>query len=192
MTHHRLANAMKLAASSMDGQTAHMKAARITSVGPDGTTAKIAFLDDPAGTPIGWLPIGQAAIGANAVISPPNINDLVMAQPHEGDAENWVVTHRLFDTSHPPPNSPATSAPIKSGELAIIMNGGGYIHFTNDGTIHSGGGKWHHDGAIEATGEITRGVGTGDSVTLGQHTHTQGSDSHGDSEVPVSPPTAGT
>ena len=47
-------------------------------------------------------------------------------------------------------------------------------------------------GAITATGEITAKSGGGSSVTLSGHTHTQGVDSHGDTEVPTNSPTAGT
>ena len=47
-------------------------------------------------------------------------------------------------------------------------------------------------GDLHVTGEIVRGFGTGDQVTLGHHTHTQGGDSHGDSEAPTNPPTPGT
>ena len=47
-------------------------------------------------------------------------------------------------------------------------------------------------GNITATGEITRGQGGADQVTLGHHTHTQGVDSHGDTEQPTAAPTAGT
>jgi len=42
------------------------------------------------------------------------------------------------------------------------------------------------------TGEIVRGFNTGDSVTLGQHTHNQGNDSAGDVEMPTNAPNAGT
>lgn len=45
---------------------------------------------------------------------------------------------------------------------------------------------------VYAAGEVTRGFGTGDQVTLGQHVHNQGNDSAGDVEVPVDPPTPGT
>jgi hypothetical protein len=48
------------------------------------------------------------------------------------------------------------------------------------------------NGDLQVTGEVTRGVGTGDSVTLGQHKHNQSPDSHGDAEQPTNPPTAGT
>jgi hypothetical protein len=42
------------------------------------------------------------------------------------------------------------------------------------------------------TGGITAGQGGSDQVTLQLHTHTQGADSHGDTNVPTNAPTAGT
>jgi hypothetical protein len=68
----------------------------------------------------------------------------------------------------------------------------GFLKWPN-GEINGGvGADVQITGALTATGEITRGFGTGDSVTLGDHTHTQANDSHGDAEQPTSKPTAGT
>lgn len=47
-------------------------------------------------------------------------------------------------------------------------------------------------GNISATGTITAGKGGADQVGLQTHTHTQGVDSHGDTEAPTAAPTAGT
>lgn len=47
-------------------------------------------------------------------------------------------------------------------------------------------------GNLQVKGEVTRGVGTSSTVTLGGHTHTQAPDSHGDTEEPTSAPTTGT
>lgn len=47
-------------------------------------------------------------------------------------------------------------------------------------------------GDLDVTGHVTAGFGTGDQVGLQSHTHTQGVDSHGDTEAPVNPPTPGT
>lgn len=47
-------------------------------------------------------------------------------------------------------------------------------------------------GDLHVSGEIIRGFGTGDQVTLGQHTHAQDDDSHGDTEQETHKPTAGT
>jgi hypothetical protein len=48
------------------------------------------------------------------------------------------------------------------------------------------------NGELQVTGKVTAGFGTGDSVTVQQHTHNQANDSHGDSEQPTNPPNAGT
>ena len=47
-------------------------------------------------------------------------------------------------------------------------------------------------GGLQTSGNIVAGYGTGDSVTLQGHKHTQGTDSHGDTEQPTNSPTAGT
>jgi len=56
----------------------------------------------------------------------------------------------------------------------------------------AGSGGLLVNGYIHATGEVVRGFGGGDSVTLGEHTHVQPNDSAGDVEMPVMPPTPGT
>lgn len=182
MSHDRFVNALKRHATSMDQQGAEDCAGKITSVGPDGTTCKVQLLT--GGQLSGWLPIEHIGVGNNSVIVPPNIGDLVMVAPHEGDAENWRVVGRLFSTAQPPPNSPVTSHPVKSGEVAII-NGAACVHFTNDGTVHIHAttieitGTVTVTGNITATGEITAGFGGVDSVTLQQHRHGVGSPAAG-------------
>lgn len=47
-------------------------------------------------------------------------------------------------------------------------------------------------GDLHVTGAITAGYGGGDQIGLQSHTHTQGNDSHGDTEAPTSAPTPGT
>ena len=46
-------------------------------------------------------------------------------------------------------------------------------------------------GNLKISGNITAGQGTGDAVTLQNHTHAQGADSHGDLEVETNKPTGG-
>ena len=53
------------------------------------------------------------------------------------------------------------------------------------GTLsQTGGGASTMSGTVDAAGE-----GTFNGHTVGQHTHTQGADSHGDAEQPTNPPT---
>lgn len=47
-------------------------------------------------------------------------------------------------------------------------------------------------GDVHATGTMVAGFGGADQVGLQTHTHTQGIDSHGDTEAPTAAPTAGT
>jgi hypothetical protein len=46
--------------------------------------------------------------------------------------------------------------------------------------------------AVHVSGEIVRGYGSFDQVTLGLHQHKQGTDTHGDTEQDTMPPTPGT
>ncbi len=195
MSHSRLANVLKRNASALDSQAAEMRVGTIESIGPDGTTARVTIM--PEGILSGWLPVGFASVGANCIIVPPNQGDLVLIEPHEGDAENWVISHRIFSTASPPPNSPATGNPIKPGELAIIMGCGSYLHFDVAGNVWGkaatqwnmvGNVKW--TGTMDVTGEVTAGSGGADQVGLQTHTHT-GTDSHGYGFT-TNAPTAGT
>jgi phage gp45-like len=89
---------------------------------------------------------------------------------------------------------------LKSGEVALYTDEGDKVVLSRGRIISvTCGTKVHIDcplvemtGDLHVTGEVVRGWGTGDQVTLGRHTHTQGGDSHGDSEAPTNPPTPGT
>lgn len=76
------------------------------------------------------------------------------------------------------------------GHLKIVDTDGNVVETSSSGFKFTG--NMAVTGTITATGEITRGLGTGDQVTLGHHTHTQPVDSHGDTEAPTNAPTAGT
>ena len=97
-------------------------------------------------------------------------------------------------------NQGARMRNLKSGEVALYTDEGDSVLLSRGRIIAvKCGTKVHIDcplveltGDLHVTGEIVRGFGTGDQVTLGQHTHGQGGDSHGDSEQPTFPPTPGT
>jgi hypothetical protein len=82
-----------------------------------------------------------------------------------------------------------TGVEIRSNDGTVTLN------FSKTGGLlwTAPGGKILFDvnGNVFATGNITGGWNTGDSVTLQNHTHAQGNDSHGDSEVETNKPTAG-
>jgi phage gp45-like len=97
-------------------------------------------------------------------------------------------------------NQDARMRNLKSGEVALYTDEGDSVLLSRGRIISiKCGTKVHIDcplvemtGDLHVTGEVVRGFGTGDQVTLGQHSHTQGADSRGDGEVPTNAPTPGT
>jgi hypothetical protein len=159
------------------------RGAVVTSYDPASHTVKVTY---PAtGAESGWMPVLHAAVGAGwgvvcgAVIGAQAVVDFL-----DGDIDCPFVAGFLNSA----PDTPQT---VASGEIMLQHASGAFVRLANDGAIHSNG-EWHHTGDFTATGEITRGSGTGDSVTVGQHTHTQPNDGHGDIEQPTRAPTAGT
>lgn len=164
----RLFNAMKLHASGVTMAGAEMRFAIVTSYDPNKCAARVQI--QPDGVLTGWLPVSNLGVGAVAIIVPPSIGDQVIVAPQEGDGQQWVVIGRVFSNAKPPPASPVTSAPVQSGEAAIIGAGGSCLHFKADGSV------WLHgnlnvQGNIGATGTVTAGVGGSDQVGLQTHTH---------------------
>jgi phage baseplate assembly protein V len=156
----------------------------VESVDPSAYTAKVKL--QPDGVLTSWLPIASAWIGAGwGLVCPPNVGDQVIVAPHDGDADNLVIIGRVYSQAQMPP------AGI-SGEFWLVHKTGSFLKLTNDGNIQSQAPIWTHTGAIHATGEIVRGFGTSDQVTLGGHIHDQATDSAGDGEEPTTPPVAGT
>ena len=140
----------------------------------------------PDGELTGWLPIMAMAIGSGwGIAFPPNTGDQVLVVPHEGDADSLVIVGFVYSQQQVPPNAAA-------GEFWLVHKTGSYFKMTNDGNIQSQAPIWTHTGAFHATGEVIRGWGTADQVTLGGHTHDQPNDSAGDGEAPTDPPNAGT
>lgn len=178
--HSALSSALKSVSNRAEARGGETHAGTITSISQDGRSARVTIM--PGGTLSGWLPIGQCAVGANALIIPPNPGDLVLLEPLEGDSEQFVITARLFSTQAMPPVSPATGQVVQPGELAIIMQNGSFLHFAASGEVFGQATSWSLKGNvavtgnITATGEITRGQGGADQVTLGQHIHTGNSE----------------
>lgn len=80
-----------------------------------------------------------------------------------------------------------------SGVLPVKVNGNLVVtgNFQLGGTIQSLPGALY-TGAFQTSGDITAKAGTGGSVTLSTHRHTQPNDNHGDTEQPTAAPTGGT
>lgn len=97
-------------------------------------------------------------------------------------------------------NADARFRNLAQGEVAIYTDEGDYVRLSRGRIVEiKCGTKVHIDcplveitGDLHVQGEVIRGYGTGDQVTLGQHKHTQPPDGGGDGEEPTNAPTAGT
>lgn len=97
-----------------------------------------------------------------------------------GDRSNGVITATNHQASRPTGKLPGESMQFNAfgmqvylTENGITINGGGKaITITNAPTLTQ-------NGDIHATGEIIRGFGTGDQVTLGEHRHGTGTSAAG-------------
>jgi phage baseplate assembly protein V len=112
----------------------------------------------------------------------------------EGDRSKGVVIS-TNDQRYRPQNMLPGEAMIFDafGKSVYLTKSGGIVIQCNGANVTVADcGTFAVQGNITATGEITRGVGGSDSVTLGGHKHNQPADSHGDTEQPTNSPTAGT
>jgi phage baseplate assembly protein gpV len=176
---------MKRTAASMNKQMGQNRLAVVKSVDPNTYTAKVAL--QPDGTLTGWLPITTEWVGNGwGLICPPNIGDQVTVVPHDGDANNLIISGRVFSQVQPPPAGVSgemwlvhvTGASIKlvtSG--AIVMNAPAGVQITGNVTV---------TGSITSTGDMVAGGG-GRNISLLNHEHT--SESPG---TPTSAPITGT
>jgi phage gp45-like len=79
------------------------------------------------------------------------------------------------------------------GDSALYDIRGAYCWLTSAGpSINGAGNPTLVTGDLHVTGAIIAGFGGVDQVGVQTHTHKQGNDSHGDTEVPTDAPTAGT
>lgn len=154
------------------------------------------------------LAYGRVQAGLNAIILDPVVGDVGVCVFADRDIS---TVKAVGANAGPVPGSPPGSkrrfdfadgiylmmASSKSSQLPtqyirFLPAGGGIVikspgNVTINGTVTITPG-----GDIGATGYVKAGVGTGDQVGLQTHTHTQGNDSHGDTESPTAAPTAGT
>lgn len=68
---------------------------------------------------------------------------------------------------------------------------GAQFVFRNSGTHEITGATWKLAGDLHVTGAVIAGYGGAGQVGLQTHTHDQGNDGHGDTEVATDPPNAG-
>lgn len=182
---------IKKVAQGIVGQMGVPRIGLVQSYDPNTYTARVTI--QPEGNLSGWLPIISPWVGPNwGFVCPLVIGQQVLTIPDTGDHENGIIVGAIFNDEDTAPNIPA-------GELMLKHQSGAFLRFHNNGQIEVNAaagilstGPWTHTGDMMVSGEVYRGYGGGDQVSLGQHTHNQGSDSHGDAEVPTNPPTAGT
>jgi hypothetical protein len=86
---------------------------------------------------------------------------------------------------------PAGQAVTINGNLIVTGTTTLDSNLQLNGSIQSESGGTYA-GNIATSGNVTALAGTAGSVGLSTHTHTQGDDSHGDTEVPTASPTGGT
>jgi len=182
-----LGDAIRRHAAALDAQAGAPRYGIVESYNPNDYTATVRLQPDDILT--GWLPI-RTATGGNGwgIVCGLVPGQQVTLEPHDNDPGNYVITGFVFSLQGDPPHAPPA---VPSGEIWIVHETGSFVKLLTDGTIASKG-TWNHDGDINATGEVTRGSGTSDSVTLGKHTHNQPPDSGGNTQQPTDAPTAGT
>jgi phage gp45-like len=102
-----------------------------------------------------------------------------------GDRSNAVVIATNHQGSRPTGRAP--------GETTLYNNFLMSIYLSQNGPIVQCAGKpMLVEGDLHVTGEVIRGYGGVDQVTLGGHKHNQPPDTHGDTEQPTNAPTPGT
>ena len=160
----------------------------------------------PHGT-INNLPAFRLQGGTNGFVVDPVVGDIGIVAFASRDISSVIKNKKPSNPGSKRTFDPADGIFI-GGLLGAALTQ--YISFTDQGiqwtdaagnvlvSTSSGfvmtpaGGVFKVNGAIHATGGVIAGFGGADQVGLQTHTHTQGVDSHGDTEDPTSAPTAGT
>ena len=136
----------------------------------------------------GWLPVLSPWVGNGwGMVVPLSVGDQVLLICEEGEGQNYAIKGRYYsDVDVTPSTQPV------AGEFFMQSESGAQLYFKADGSIQMVAGTVKVTGNLEVTGEVYRGYGTGDQVSLGHHTHNQPADSAGDAEYPTNAPNAGT
>lgn len=203
-------NQVSLLVAKLLGKTGTMMPVQVVGttasglVAPPGTVTVVPQINQIDGggnpTPHGKIfnvPIWRLQGGNAAIILDPVVGDLGMAFIAMRDisifkstkAQSNPGSFRRYDLA----DSIYVGAILGAAPTRYIrfIHGGG-MEVVDAGGVTINGVVIDTYGNVQAPGEITRGAGTGDSVTLGGHVHNQPNDSHGDTEEPTDAPTAGT
>ncbi len=157
--------------------------------------------DDDKPVLTGWMPLGTLGVGDSYGVQIAPVGGATFDEPTKGeqalikvidpDQGTGLAAHLAFNNTMAPPFKD-----LKPGEIAVKGQAGAYLRMHQSGDIEIACGKDGNyllpKGDLRVKGEIIRGYGTGDQVTLGRHTHEQPNDSHGDTEQTTNKPNAGT
>ena len=154
----------------------------------------------PENTLTGWLPICLAGAGSGFTVAAiPDTGWLAFVVPDVGHQDSMVVVGFAHSDPSPLPQVPnevgsnqtqnTDVVPAVAGEVIVRDKSGSVMRFCANGDIliqPKSGTLWV-DGRIVANGDVFDFKGSLDTLRgeYNVHRHTQGSDSHGDSEVPT-------
>jgi phage gp45-like len=140
-------NLVKGQATQLDQAWAQPRVAVVSSC--DAATYTVRVLIQPEGVLSGWIPVTTNWVGSGwGLACLPQPGDQVVVVYQEGDAEQGIVVGRLWSN-----NVPAPIAPV--GELWLVHATGSTIQLKNDGSIHTQGLTWFHQGDLAVTGNIS-------------------------------------
>lgn len=141
------------------------------------------------------LPYSRVQAGLNAVVLDPVVNDIGWAVFADRDISSVINSGAQASPGSRRMHDPADgvylfgignmSSPAPTQYIQFLAAGGG-INMKSPSNININGA------VITPAGEVIAKYGTGNSVTLTGHEHTQGNDSHGDTEVNTNHPIYGT
>lgn len=99
----------------------------------------------PEGFITDWIQLEAVAIGNGfGVIAAPNIGDICVVEPINGDYDTLIARTRLFSDGFVPPDAQA-------GEIWIVHASGSLLKFTSDGIITVNGSS---NLVIQTTGDV--------------------------------------
>jgi phage gp45-like len=133
-----------------------------------------------------------AVLQLYGIVSHAPVGSDAMALFVSGDRSNAVIVATGHQASRPRDTQQGEFMIYTDEGDSVLLSRGKIIAIKCGTRVHIDCPLVEISGDLHVTGEIVRGFGTGDQVTLGQHTHVQPSDSDGDGEFPTFPPTPGT
>lgn len=222
MSYADLWNAVKRIVEAQLASVAVPRRGIVTSVDPTKMRAKVQIQPDPTGQSVSnWYPIATPCMGPGwGIVAAPPIGAQVVLLPTDGDADAVVVHGAHWSNAQLPPpgytvgelwfqhqkghfvklkNDGTVVVQDASGAFLTLNNNGSATLRGNlliEGTVTTKSGDWgvgdlSVNGTIHATQDITAST-AGQNISVTNHIHAQGDDSHGDGEQNTTSPLAGT